>query len=125
MFRNVFWILFACLCFAVARAPLFAHGAAEPCPRPAEGSLVTDPEDLRSHNGELKVELTARNSRQSDGSTRYCFIDEKGRESPTLRVNPGDLVILTLKNELTDFHTAAAENAQPHMHSETEESGNS
>jgi FtsP/CotA-like multicopper oxidase with cupredoxin domain len=80
---------------------------------------------LRSHNGELKVELTARNSRQSDGSTRYCFIDEKGAESPTLRVNPGDLVILTLKNELTDFHTAAAENAQPHMHSETEESGNS
>jgi FtsP/CotA-like multicopper oxidase with cupredoxin domain len=125
MFRNVSWILFACLCFPVARAPLYAQGALEPCPRPAEGSLVTEPEDLRSHNGELKVELTARNSRQSDGSTRYCFLDEKGRESPTLRVSPGDLVILTLKNDLTDFHAAAAENAQQHMHSEMEGSGNS
>jgi FtsP/CotA-like multicopper oxidase with cupredoxin domain len=125
MFRNVSWILFACLCFPVARAPLYAQGALEPCPRPAEGSLVTEPEDLRSHNGELKVELTARNSRQSDGSTRYCFIDEKGRESPTLRVSPGDLVILTLKNDLTDFHAAAAENAGQHMHAEMEGSGNS
>jgi len=125
MFRNVSWILSACLWLPLARAPLYAQDTAEACPRPAQGSLVTEPEDLRSHNGELKVELTARNSRQSDGSTRYCFIDEKGAESPTLRVNPGDLVILTLKNELTDFHTAAAENAQPHMHSETEESGNS
>ena len=125
MFRNVSWILFACLCFPVARAPLYAQGALEPCPRPAEGSLVTEPEDLRSHNGELKVELTARNSRQSDGSTRYCFLDEKGRESPTLRVSPGDLVILTLKNDLTDFHAAAAENAGQHMHAEMEGSGNS
>jgi FtsP/CotA-like multicopper oxidase with cupredoxin domain len=124
MFKNS-WIPFACLCFALACAPLYAQGAAEPCPRPAEGSLVTEPEDLRSHNGELKVELTARNSRQSDGSTRYCFIDEKGRESPTLRVNPGDLVILTLKNDLTDFHAAAAENGHQHMHIETEGSGNS
>jgi len=125
MFKNVLWILFACLCFAVARAPLYAQGAAEPCPRPAEGSLVTEPEDLRSHNGELKVELTARNSRQSNGSTRYCFIDEKGRESPTLRVNPGDLVILTLKNDLIDFHADAAENGHQHMHIEMEGSGNS
>ncbi len=124
MFKNS-CIPFACLCFALACAPLYAQGAAEPCPRPTEGSLVTEPEDLRSHNGELKVELTARNSRQSDGSTRYCFIDEKGRESPTLRVNPGDLVILTLKNDLTDFHAAAAENGHQHMHIETEGSGNS
>jgi FtsP/CotA-like multicopper oxidase with cupredoxin domain len=124
MFKNVFWILFACLCFAVARGPLYAQGAAEPCPRPAEGSLVTEPEDLRSHNGELKVELTARNSRQSDGSTRYCFVDDKGRESPTLRVNPGDLVILALKNDLADFHAAAAENGPQHMHIEMEGSGN-
>jgi FtsP/CotA-like multicopper oxidase with cupredoxin domain len=125
MFKNVFWILIPCVCLAVARAPLHAQSAAEPCLRPGEGSLVTEPEDLRSHNGELKVELTARNSRQSDGSTRYCFIDEKGTESPTLRVYPGDLVILTLKNDLTDFHAAAAENSHEHMHMEMEGSGNS
>jgi FtsP/CotA-like multicopper oxidase with cupredoxin domain len=125
MFKNFSLILFAYLCIALANAPLYAQGAPEPCPRPAEGSQVTGPEDLRSHNGILKVELTARNSRQSDGSTRYCFIDEKGAESPTLRVNPGDLVILTLKNDLTDFRVAAAENGQQHMHREMEADGNS
>jgi FtsP/CotA-like multicopper oxidase with cupredoxin domain len=125
MFKNFSLILFAYLCIALANAPLYAQGAPEPCPRPAEGSQVTGPEDLRSHNGILKVELTARNSRQSDGSTRYCFIDEKGAESPTLRVNPGDLVILSLKNDLTDFRVAAAENGQQHMHREMEAGGNS
>jgi FtsP/CotA-like multicopper oxidase with cupredoxin domain len=30
----------------------------------------------------------------------YCYIDEDGNENPTLRVNPGDLLILKLKNEL-------------------------
>jgi len=30
---------------------------------------------------------------------RYCYLDADGNESPTLRVNPGDLVILKLKNE--------------------------
>jgi FtsP/CotA-like multicopper oxidase with cupredoxin domain len=126
MLEKFLLILFACMCFAPSRAALFAQIEAEPCPRRAEGSPVTDPGDLRSHNGELKVELTARNSRQSDGSTRYCFIDEKGRESPTLRVNPGDLVILTLKNDLTDFHAATAENGHQHAHTEiVEGSGNS
>src|SRR3984885_8206356 len=114
-FKKFLLILFPCLCFAQPRAVLYALVEAEPCPRPTEGSLVAEPVDLRSHNGELKVELTARNSRQSDGSTRYCFIDDKGRESPTLRVNPGDLVILTLKNDLTDFHADAAENGHQHM----------
>ena len=63
---------------------------------------------LRSHNGLLKVELTVHDSKQSDGSTRYCYTDANGKQSPTLRVNPGDLVILTLKNDLRDFHAAGA-----------------
>jgi FtsP/CotA-like multicopper oxidase with cupredoxin domain len=124
MFNNFFLILFACLCFARSQAALFAQVESDPCPRPIEGSPVTEPEDLRSHDGVLKVELTARNSKQSDGSTRYCFVDEKGAESPTLRVNPGDLVILILKNNLTDFHEARPANAQPHMHGEMDGTGN-
>jgi FtsP/CotA-like multicopper oxidase with cupredoxin domain len=31
---------------------------------------------------------------------RYCYIDADGRQSPTLRVHPGDRVTLKLKNEL-------------------------
>jgi len=116
MLKNLLLTLFACLCIAGSHAALYAQVEVERCPRPTEGSLVTEPEDLRSHDGVLKVELTARNSRQNDGSTRYCFMDENGAESPTLRVNPGDFVILTLKNELTAFHAAAVKNGQQHMH---------
>ena len=68
--------------------------AAGDCPRPSVGSVVQEPEDLRSRDGVLKVDLTVRDSIEPDGSTRYCYIDEHGDESPTLRVNPGDLVIL-------------------------------
>jgi FtsP/CotA-like multicopper oxidase with cupredoxin domain len=115
MLKIVLMSALSMVCFAQAHPVLYAQPGPEPCQRPASGSMVTEPEDLRSHNGVLKIELTAYNSRQSDGSTRYCFVDENGAESPTLRVNPGDLVILTLKNDLTAF-TATAATAPPHMH---------
>jgi FtsP/CotA-like multicopper oxidase with cupredoxin domain len=73
------------------------------CPRPEIGGVVDEPEDLRSHDGVLQVDLTARNARLNDGSIRYCYVDANGNEAPTLRASPGDLIILRLKNELTDF----------------------
>jgi FtsP/CotA-like multicopper oxidase with cupredoxin domain len=75
---------------------------------------------LRSQNGVLKVELTVENARQSDGSTRYCYIDQKGKEAPNLRVNPGDLVILELKNDLKDFDPAPAAIGSNHNHAAPE-----
>lgn len=75
---------------------------AEVCPRPAQGSVVLEPEDLRSQDGVLKVNLTVRDEAEPDGTVRYCYIDDDGAESPTLRVKPGDQVILNLKNELKD-----------------------
>jgi FtsP/CotA-like multicopper oxidase with cupredoxin domain len=103
---------------SLAASPLapLAHGVSEPCPRPAPGSTANDPKYLRSQNGLLKVELTVHDSKQGDGSTRYCYTDANGRLSPTLRVNPGDLVILTLKNDLRDFHAAGAASNQQHVH---------
>jgi FtsP/CotA-like multicopper oxidase with cupredoxin domain len=80
-----------------------AQGADE-CPRPSEGDTVGEPEDLSSQNGVLKVDLSFRNDIARDGSTRYCYVDRNGNQSPTLRVNPGDLVILNLKNDLVDLH---------------------
>jgi FtsP/CotA-like multicopper oxidase with cupredoxin domain len=32
---------------------------------------------------------------------RYCYLDDGGDRSPTLRLRPGDLLILRLKNEIT------------------------
>ena len=81
------------------------------CNRPAPGSVVPEPEDLRSHDGVLKVDLTIRNT-EVNGATRYCYVDANNNQSPTLRLNPGDLLILHLKNDLT-----ATDHTAPHaMH---------
>lgn len=70
------------------------------CFRGALGSAVPEPEDLRSRDGKLQVELALRSFVDSQGQTRYCYIDSAGHQSPTLRVKPGDRLILTLRNEL-------------------------
>jgi len=99
---------FAFACFLWWSGFVSAQVASGPCPRPTPGSAVTEPEDLRSNNGVLKVELTAYNAKENDGSVRYCFVDANGQESPTLRAHPGDLVILTLKNDLKDFGSSSS-----------------
>src|SRR5271166_1060698 len=70
------------------------------CFRGALGSAALEPADLRSKDGALKVELAFRSFVDSQGLTRYCYIDGVGNQSPTLRVKPGDRVTLTLRNEL-------------------------
>jgi len=107
--------------FAQAPADLRAKEVLDnSCPRPSSGSTVPEPEDLRSRNGVLKVDLTIRNYAQADGSTRYCYIDGNGNQSPNLRLKPGDLLILHLKNDLrvSDPAAAAADHLHAHMHTE-------
>jgi FtsP/CotA-like multicopper oxidase with cupredoxin domain len=123
MLKNL--LIVVSLCLTQSLSVLYARDAQEACSRPLPGSVVTEPEDLRSRNGVLKVELTALNTKQSDGTTRYCYIDENGAESPTLRVNPGDLVVLTLKNDLTAFSPDAVTTAHQHVHVDTGKNGNS
>jgi FtsP/CotA-like multicopper oxidase with cupredoxin domain len=79
----------------------------DPCPRPAPGSAVPEPRDLRSQGGVLQVDLAVHNYREKDGSTRYCYLLADGAQSPTLRLNPGDLLILNLKNELLESKSLA------------------
>ena len=106
----------------LATCPVAAHAAnasassREACPRPAPGSLVAEPQDLRSRNGMLKVDLAVRNSRQSDGSLRYCYVLPDGSQSPTLRLQPGDLLVLRLKNELLDLQADAGDGAAAGKH---------
>jgi hypothetical protein len=69
MFKNLLIIPLSCLCLSQPHSLLHAQSAAEACPRPLPGSVVTEPRDLRSRNGVLKVELTVHNAKQSDGST--------------------------------------------------------
>jgi FtsP/CotA-like multicopper oxidase with cupredoxin domain len=70
------------------------------CPRPRAGSILPEPEDLRSENGVLKVALTYTNFRDARGQMRYCYRDKNGSQAPNLRLHPGDWLILSLKNNL-------------------------
>jgi FtsP/CotA-like multicopper oxidase with cupredoxin domain len=49
----------------------------------------------------LKVDMTVFSHREADGSTRFCYVVANGNQSPTLRLAPGDLLILNLKNDLS------------------------
>jgi len=95
-------ILAVILCSLVPRGLWAQELSQDVCPRPASGSAVPEPEDLRSQNGVLSVQLTVKDQREKDGSTRYCYIYGDGVQSPNLRLKPGELLILKLKNELTD-----------------------
>ncbi|MGD0956458.1 MAG: multicopper oxidase domain-containing protein [Candidatus Acidiferrales bacterium] len=97
---RICWIMLLALAFEPARA-VAQKTAGEICPRPRAGSTVPEPEDLRSRNGVLRVELTYRGFLDANGSARYCYVYKDGSEAPTLRLKPGDLLILRLKNEVS------------------------
>jgi FtsP/CotA-like multicopper oxidase with cupredoxin domain len=80
----------------------------ETCPRPTAGGVIPEPEDLRSENGVLQVKVAFRNAVDSSGHIRYCYVFGDGMQSPNLRLRPGDLLILTLKNELTALATTTS-----------------
>ncbi len=86
------------------------------CSRPAAGSALSEPQDSRSRNGVLKVDLTIRNYSDAGGSVRYCYVDGNGNQSPNLRLKPGDVLVLHLKNDLTVADPAGAQHV--HMHAE-------
>ncbi len=88
---------------------------AQSCPtRPAPGSTVTDPVAIYSQNGLLTASLTIENY-LSSGFFLYCYAYQTGVEAPTLRLNPGDKVNLTLTNEIQQFASS-----EPSMHNHAE-----
>ena len=98
------------ICCLILLAPCFLRGATKAgtrgsnqafCPRATAGSAATEPLDVKSKDGILKVSLAVRNSLDSNGHMRYCYVDEHGNEAPTLRVQPGDTLAITLKNEIS------------------------
>jgi len=103
-------------------APFFVHAVAvqgqikapQSCPRPQTNSVVDEPADVRSKDGVLDARLIAYDAPQSDGAIRYCMVDGQGHQSPNLRVHPGDLVILHLKNAMTGHDNEGATHAHSH-----------
>ena len=76
--------------------------SSEICPRPTEGAVVSNPPELRSRDGilELSLHLRYEKTQVSQGPPRYCLVTDDGQESPTLRVLPGDKLIIHLHNDL-------------------------
>jgi FtsP/CotA-like multicopper oxidase with cupredoxin domain len=112
--RRCAWLLAFAAC-ALAPAVRAGSAAPDPCTRPAPGAEVAEPRSLVSAHGVLKVDLSIHDYREPDGSVRYCYLLPDGTESPALRLNPGDLLILHLTNALTDV-AQAGEGHTTHVH---------
>jgi FtsP/CotA-like multicopper oxidase with cupredoxin domain len=88
---------------ALLSVPISGHAQnalPEICPRPTAGDKASEPEDLRSDHGILNVTLKFQTSTDAQGRVRYCYISKDGAQAPTLRVNPGDTLILNLENDI-------------------------
>jgi FtsP/CotA-like multicopper oxidase with cupredoxin domain len=77
-----------------------SSAADQVCTRYASGSVVSAPPELESQNGVLEVTLKFLTDTDSQGLVRYCYVTDTGLEAPTLRVNPGDKLIIHFQNDL-------------------------
>src|SRR5260370_13356866 len=98
-------ILFVVMAFAIAPLGAFAQTPVapvpNPCPRFAAGTMVQQPPALFSHNGVLNVRFsyqTTTDTTDSPGRQLFCFMTPDGLENPTLHVNPGDTLNITVTN---------------------------
>src|SRR3984885_9172006 len=70
------------------------------CPRFPVGAVVSAPAELESQNGVLELTMQFLTVVDAQGLTRYCYVTSTGLEAPTLRVNPGDQLIIHFQNML-------------------------
>ena len=93
--------------YAAPTIPLRNSGSSaadQVCMRYAPGSVVSAPPELRSQNGVLQLTLTIQSVTDSEGIVRLCYITDTGLLGPTLRVNPGDTLMIHFVNLLpSDF----------------------
>jgi FtsP/CotA-like multicopper oxidase with cupredoxin domain len=90
--------------------PLAQHDTQhDRCARPEPGSEISEPRELRSHDGVLELDLAIDDQKLPDGTTRYCYVTSDGKLSPTLRLRPGDQLVIRLKNDLVDYGAATPE----------------
>ena len=85
-----------------------ADPADQVCARFAAGSATTAPPELQSQNGVLEVTLKFLTATDSQGLVRYCYVTDAGLQAPTLRVNPGDQLIIHFQNDLPASSAASA-----------------
>ena len=89
-----------------------SDAADQVCARFATGSATTAPPELKSLSGVLEVTFKFLTATDSQGLVRYCYVTDTGLEAPTLRVNPGDQLIIHFQNDLP---AASASSASDNM----------
>jgi FtsP/CotA-like multicopper oxidase with cupredoxin domain len=78
---------------------------ANPCSRFTSGSVIHNPPALYSQSGVLNVRFSYQTTTDSFGRQLYCFMTPDGLENPTLHINPGDTLNITVTNN-TPFNDA-------------------
>ena len=68
------------------------------CTRFSPGSTIHQPPALFSSNGVLSVQFSYQASTDSVGRQTFCFVTPSGLQNPTLHVNPGDTLNITVTN---------------------------
>src|SRR5271166_2900919 len=74
------------------------HPVANPCQRFAAGSVVQQPPALFSQRGVLNVRFSYQQTTDAQGRLLHCLMTDTGLEEPTLHVNPGDRLNITVTN---------------------------
>jgi FtsP/CotA-like multicopper oxidase with cupredoxin domain len=71
-----------------------------PCYRYPIGSNLTQPLNIYSSQGYLDVSFDYQTGTDDNGNDLFCYVLNNGLQSPTLRIIPGDHILLSLKNDL-------------------------
>jgi FtsP/CotA-like multicopper oxidase with cupredoxin domain len=101
IFRYLMAILICCACLPASSVILAQSNACPPRPQP--GTEVSNPLNLTSSGGVLSVALSMHKFIDTQGITHYCLNYDTANpvvEAPTLRLNPGDELDLSEKDDL-------------------------
>lgn len=101
------------LILAMSSLCAFAQSAVapvpNPCQRPAPGSVIHNPPALFSQNGVLNVQFSYQSTTDSVGRQLFCFMTPSGLQDPTLHVNPGDTLNVTVTNNTSPNNVVPVE----------------
>ena len=104
-------------CLALAVLASSVAKLAAQCPdRPNPGTVVADPLNLSSQDGVLSAQLVMQHSVDGSGYTHYCYNYNTGTqivEAPTLRVNPGNQLLLDIVNRIQSDDAMKMKMAMP------------
>lgn len=101
LFRSLAPILVVTAMSAIFSLPVSATQPVppvrNPCPRSAV-NIVLEPPALFSKNGVLNVRFSYQQTTDAQGRLLHCLMTDTGLQEPTLHVNPGDRLNITVTN---------------------------